>query len=193
MMSGLVTPQSIGLNDEKSVFKLLKISKKLFIISRFVYKYNFPFTGLFGFFPYLFHCDLYDIILIGIPSTFFTGFIAYYGFAINLWYLIHFYIISYYLRLKIRSINECLNTTGNGYQIIRNFNRVYREIQKYNEIFLSKYLLFIWLSMGAMIANTIFMSLLISFDFIMKISIIHGTIILSRIMGTEYIKSVGLH
>ena len=26
MMSGLVTPHSIGLNDEKSVFKLLKIS-----------------------------------------------------------------------------------------------------------------------------------------------------------------------
>ena len=36
MMSGLVSPKSIGLTNEKQIYKLIKLSKKLFIICELV-------------------------------------------------------------------------------------------------------------------------------------------------------------
>ena len=93
MMSGLVTPHSIGLNDEKNVLQLLKITKKLFKISKIVQKYNLPFLGSIGFIPYIIYCDLFEIVFYGIPNILYFSLVTYYCFELCLWHLIHFYII----------------------------------------------------------------------------------------------------
>ena len=161
MMSGLVTPHSIGLNDEKSVLKLLKTSRILFKITRFVQKYNLPFMGIIGFIPYIIYGDLFDIILFGIPHTIMLSLATYYACRSSLWHLIYFYILCYYMKIKIQSLNENLRKQ-NINEILNKFHSLHKQIQEYNENFWSKYLLCIWLLMGGIVINAIFIILFIS-------------------------------
>ena len=53
MMSGLVSPKSIGLTNEKQIYKLIKLSKRLFFICEFVVKIAVPLL--------CFHCKYFSI------------------------------------------------------------------------------------------------------------------------------------
>ena len=124
--------------------------------------------------PYLIYCDLNNVILYGVPNTFILGFASYHSFHLLLLHLIYFYIICYYLRIKIRALNDSLERRRNAFIILFNYHKLYKEIQDYNENFWSMFLLCIWLLLGALFIVTIFMSIFVSFNFIVKLIIIYG-------------------
>ena len=63
MMSGLVSPKSIGLTNEKQIYKLIIWAKKLFIICELVSKISIPLIAIItNIFPYITKCSAMDTI-----------------------------------------------------------------------------------------------------------------------------------
>ena len=155
----------------------MKISKYLFRISRFANKYTFPYLGSIAITPYIINCQLFEIIFYGIPNAIFISLSSYYLIGSCFWHLIYFYFICYYLRIRIRSLNKRLEKRVNIYNTVINFNQLYKQIQEYNDIFWSKYLLCVWLFMGFSIIDTLFIILFIPFNFIIKLIFIYALLV----------------
>jgi len=69
MLSGLVTPNSVGLTDTQSLDKFIKITKTMFKIMAFIHNRTTPLIGFFVIFVYLYFTTLLDTLLYGIIYT----------------------------------------------------------------------------------------------------------------------------
>ena len=70
MMSGLVSPKSIGLINKEEIYKMLKIYKILFKICELNARKIAPMVGfLIDIIPYVMNCSIGDTILYGIPHS----------------------------------------------------------------------------------------------------------------------------
>jgi hypothetical protein len=169
IMSGLVSPQSVGLYNQKDFRKMIKRFKILFKLSEF----NASIFILFGLFmstiPIVLNCSLSGIIFAGIP-----WFIVYtlYGKYVGNFFsyqTIYFYGICYYLRLKLRNINNEIeikirrNTRLSEFQafvkyVTRSLNSIYLEITEYNDNYWSTFLFMFTVLMTICINGIIYKS-----------------------------------
>ena len=53
MLSGLVTPNSVGLTDTQSLYKFCKITKTMFKIMAFIHNKTIPLFGLIVYYTYI--------------------------------------------------------------------------------------------------------------------------------------------
>jgi hypothetical protein len=176
MMSGLISPKSIGLTNKEEIYKLVKDSKILFSFCKWNSERVLPLMAFVtNLFPFIINCSLLDIIFFGIPHCLLYILFIHYICSIMFWPLVYFYFICRYINIKIKEQNDFITRAIVGRkvinslkisQLIRNLDRIYSELNQYNYEFWSLYLLTIWLSFGALI---IFLSY---FYFFSKLNII---------------------
>ena len=179
MMSGLVTPKSIEITDEIMLKQLLIKTRKLFNYNKyFNNEINFTISAFMCLIPYIIFTPLRTALIYGIPNSLIVGICGRYNFAISLWQLIYYYILCYYLKLKLISLNKRL-TKPLKYRevlaIIQSFNRLYIEIIDYNKTYISKYLLTIWVLFGSCIMFGISALIFSEFTIIIKLTMFYVT------------------
>ena len=169
MMSGLVSPKSLGLTDGKEVTKLVKTMKRLYWIIRFNTDRVLIFFGpIFTLTIYFFYGQPYDTIKFGIYNAILLFFWANHYFNLFLYQFFVFYIICLYLKMKINSLNERLIEMKRRKRFIRiretlqSFDSLYLEINEYNTTFWSKFLILIWLIFSSQI--TLILNLILFLD-----------------------------
>jgi hypothetical protein len=157
MMSGLVSPQCIGLYNEKDITKMMKRFKLLIKLSEINVILMAFCALLLAAIPIISNCSLGHIIFPGILWFIFFTHYVYHIADFLLIQMTYFYIICYYLRLKLRNINNEIeikirrNTRLSEFQVYvkyvtRSLNILYLEIKEYNDNYWSTFLfLFIFL------------------------------------------------
>jgi hypothetical protein len=180
MMSGLISPKSIGLTNKEEIYEMLKVYKILFKICELNAGKIMPLMGfLLNIIPFAMKCSIGDTILYGIPHSLLYGCGAHYAFTIIVWQVVYYYLICRYLKIKLKKSNELISQTLKKSQktsllsierIINSLDLSYVEIDDYNSNFWSKYLLTIWLILGSQIV-TAFYCLLFVKDIISKLII----------------------
>ena len=174
MLSGLITPISIGIHDKQVVIKLLTFSRKCI-------KYTEIITNA------IFYMSLISIILIftvGMKSPTYimvlfasfhcilTAINGYYVNCIITWQLVYYMIIVYYLWLKIQSINHKLIGIKKGKtninQIMRKLYDILTEIGDYNRIYWQYFLAIYWFLITIFITIALYMTFYIQIFFIIN-------------------------
>ena len=186
MLSGLRSPQSIGLTNPKEILKFAKQSKLLFQIVYRNNTYIMPFITLI---PvtlfYSLNTTVFNTIVYGIPNAILFYLWGYYAWNLLLYQLLYFYLICKYIKIKIRALNEktyqmikSKNTT-NSLNIIKCFTDIYTEINDYNTIYWSKFLLSLWINFGSFNIIFLFVALFYPVIYFVKIIFIYVTIVFS--------------
>jgi hypothetical protein len=179
-ISGSVPPQSIGLTKREDVFRLLKISKFLFFIPKFVPIIMFFAALVFGLVTYIQNLNINHPIILSIISvqSLLFGCACYYLYSIVITQLVYYHLICYYLKLKIKRINDGLKNNlklKNGFnsaKIIRSLNKIYEEINDYNNNYWSKFLICIWISIVSIISTFVYLSIFREMEIINKLIVI---------------------
>ena len=84
MMSGLVSPESIGLTNEKQIYKLIKLSKRLLFICELFTEHFAPvFAFILSISPYIINCSVMDTIIFGFPNSLLFSLWGHYASSIN--------------------------------------------------------------------------------------------------------------
>jgi hypothetical protein len=160
MMSGLISPKSIGLTNKVEINKLIKESKILFSICEWNNKIITPMIFTLNLLPFILNYSLLDLMIFGIPHTFLYTLSVHYNCSIIFWPLVYFYLICRYIKIKIKEQNDLIAkaiverkviNSQKILRLIRNLNAIYSEINEYNREFWSKYLLLIWFIFGFLI------------------------------------------
>jgi hypothetical protein len=155
MISGLVSPKSIGLFNREDINQLLKRSKLMFGVSRLlIIGTTFALFFLSGI-PLIINSPL-SLVLIEILWILLFTFCGYYCAHINLSQMTYFYIICLYLKLKLRnannSIRKCFEkkykmANRRIKNILISLNAIISEINIYNNDLWSKYLMIVLIIM----------------------------------------------
>jgi hypothetical protein len=155
MISGLVSPESIGLMNRKDINQLLKRSKLMFGVSRLlIIGTTFALFLLSGI-PLIINSPL-RLVLIEILWILLFILCVYYCAEINLSQMTYFYIICLYLKLKLRnannSIRKCFEKKDKMINrriknILISLNAIISEINTYNNDLWSKYLMIVLIIM----------------------------------------------
>jgi hypothetical protein len=112
MMSGLVSPQSIGLTNKVKIYKLVKLSKQFFICDTFTEKVMPIITLTLYNLPIINCCSLKQLVFYVIPLNSIFAFYCYIVYAFLLYQLVYFYLICYYVRI----LQEKKRKTGIPYK-----------------------------------------------------------------------------
>ena len=184
VLSGSITPSSVGLNNSTQVRQLLKIAKWLPLLK----KNNtilLPSICLLAIF--LMHLTSYNFIsslIIFIYPAIFNSLWCYYIFNLLSTQILIFYILCKYFLIKLKEMNRLLKkekrmNTNRIRNILRSFDALYREIYEYNTTFLSKFLLIIWLLFGIIIIFMIFIVIFTPISMEIKIPVFYFTLFYS--------------
>ena len=158
MTSGSVTPRSVGLTDGETVLTFIRRTDLLFrFIKIFIERAVLTVIFAVYFFPLATNFTLKESLLFAIPNTLLFQAFVYYCYSIIFYKMVYLYLICYYLKAKIRSINKraihLMETKRyeSLYQLMASIDKIYAEVNEYNMTFWSKYLLMFWLTFGAVI------------------------------------------
>ena len=184
MMSGSVSPASIGLTDEEQVIKLISLSRKLFIIVKYQCKFIVPMlAAFFVISPYLLSTSPIEIVLYGIPATIIYFHIELYFWTFFGYQYLYFYLVCKYLDMKLKNSNEKLIQiikSQKHYEIrkqIISFNAIYCEIKEYDSTYISKFLFQTWIVVGIMTIILIYVDVFISSEILIRISVHYVTML----------------
>jgi hypothetical protein len=187
MMSGLVSPKSIGLTNEVKIYKFLKISKQLLYICDIITEKLVPILFLTLFvWPIIKNCSLKQLIFYIIPMCIIYDFCCYTTFSIILYQMVYFYLICYYMRIKT---NECNNKIRNylknrialndkrAENLMTELNLIYSEIEDYNQNYWSKYLFWVWILLSTIINMFLYLAIFAKVNFLFRFVFIYGSIV----------------
>ena len=166
MMSGLRSPKSIGLTDEKVIQQFMRRQRLLLNVCEIFTEKALPLTA-FLMIVSIFYLNrsIVEFIFIGIPHSILLAFAGYITCNIIFWQVMYFYIICYYLRSKIIVINTKLEANINNKlrtncielkHAINSLQTIYKEIEEYNSNYWSNYLFLIWISFTILINTTLY-------------------------------------
>jgi hypothetical protein len=190
MISGLVSPKSIGLMNREDINHLLNKTKLMFGISRILT------IGL------TFVAFCLSVIPIIISPSFIIYFIeifwsllfivlGYFCANINLSQMTYFYIICLYLKLKLRNINYSIRksfetkfklTYNKMNNILKSLDSIISEINNYNNDLWSKYLMIVLMLVITALDITLFHSFFGKMSLFFKIILTYGSSILSLLL-----------
>jgi hypothetical protein len=161
MMSGLVSPKSIGLTNGEEIYKLIKQSKLWFSLFRCNNQILGPIFALsISLLPFVLNCSALDTIIFGIPHSLLYALGIHFVCNMSLWQIFYFRLICRYIKIKIKESNDFVSQLifrrklikwEQVLRIIRNLDVKYSELDECNQEIWSKYLLSIWLIYGTFI------------------------------------------
>ena len=176
MMSGLVSPKSLGLTDEQQITKLLKrtnILLKCLKINNYRILPMIAFTFVTSI--YSFTTNMWETVCYGIPNAIITTIFAIHFNNLITYHLLLHFIICLYTEMKLNAMNERLLEMKRRKRFIRiretlqSFDSLYSEINEYNTTFWSKILFTFWTLLGIIIVFTLYVCLFIKIDIVTKI------------------------
>ena len=175
MMSGLVSPKSLGLTDEQQITKLLNRTKFYLKCTQINNKFILPFAAMTTLIAlYLYKTSLRETVSYGIPNAIILTIWAIYYINILTYQCLLFFILCLYLKMKINSLNERLLEMKRRKQFIRiretlqSFDSLYSEIDEYNTTFWSKILLTFCIILGTVVVFALYVSLYVKVDIFIK-------------------------
>jgi hypothetical protein len=158
MMSGLVSPKSIGLTNGEEIYKLIKQSKVWFSYCRCNIQILVPICCLsLNLLPFVLNCSALDTIIFGIPHSLLYAIGVHYATAICVWQTFYFLLICRYIKIKFKESNDFVSQLifrrklikwKQVLRIIRNLDAKYSELDECNQEIWSKFLLSIWVITG---------------------------------------------
>ena len=188
MMSGKLSPKSVGLTDPTIITNLLRITKMLVNIIQFNNQIIIPiFAFIVSMVPIITNFTFMQTIIFGIPSSLLFIVYAYCAWNVMLYQLAYFHILCFYLKLKIIDINnklKVLSNTTNSYQIYEQLVKMdllYKEINEYNTTYWSKFLLSFWLTYGSATILLLYIIIFIEMSFYIKFIYIYAFIVFGSI------------
>jgi len=186
MMSGLVSPQSIGILEQISVNKLLKRAKFLFFINKINSILFAVFITIIPSFITYYSRSLFEILFYGIPWTLLFCLCIYFTFEYLIWQISYFYLDCFYLRLKLKSIkskikcglslNHLVRTDIKICPILKSLHEAFIEIYNFNNNFWSKYLLFFIVIFITSLNISIYVSIFAEMHFYLRLLFIYASI-----------------
>jgi hypothetical protein len=189
MMSGLVSPKSIGLTNEVKIYKFLKLSKQLFFICDIFTAKMVPIINLMISIPPMIKvCSLKQLILYIIPMNIIYAFSGYLVLSITLYQMVYFFLICYYITIKTK---ECNNKIRNyiknrialnnkrAKNLMTELNSIYSEIEDFNQNYWSKYLFWIWILFATIINMYLYLAIFSKVNFVLRFIFILGSIVFS--------------
>ena len=165
MMSGHITPQSIGLTDETIIRSLLKRSTLAFKAQDIMGRSMIIMAFFLSFFSYVFTVSPMAVLLIALPHSAIFGLGVSYVMNNICTHLFYFYILSYYLKLKQKEVNDFMRYAIenkdrikilNSKRITDTLNQIYEEIIDYDSNYWSKFIAVVWSSCTTVVALVIF-------------------------------------
>jgi hypothetical protein len=158
MMSGLISPNSIGLTNGEEIYKLIKQSKLWFSLCTYNNRILIPIFALStSLLPFVLNCSALDIIIFGISHSLLYSMGIHFVCTINVWQIFYFRLICRYINIKFKESNDFvyqlifrrkLIKWEQVLRIIQNLDAKYSELDKCNREIWSKYLLLFWLMAG---------------------------------------------
>jgi len=187
MMSGLVSPKSIGFRNKREIYRLLKRSKILFILC-LITAYITPFmASLVSISALALNYEhIYQFIFYGIPWSLIAGFSIHYSTCYLLWHISYFYIICFYLKIKFKSISNEIKVKIEGNSRITNnfvkylvnsYNRIFREVHDYNDNYWSLYLFWVLATFLTASNTCLFIMIFSEINFFMRFAVIYASIV----------------
>jgi hypothetical protein len=176
MVSGLVSPKSIGLINREDINQLLKKSKLIFKVSKFS-NIGFIISAIFlSGIPLIINSS-FELYLVEIFWV--LLFTVYSYFCINIIFsqMTYFYIICLYLKLKLRNANNSITKIFekmykmNNYRmknILKSLNSIISETNTYNNDFWSKYLMIVLILVTISLDLVLFQSIFGKSNFFIK-------------------------
>ena len=182
VLSGSITPSSVGLNHSIQVRQLLNIAKWLPLMKK-----NNETLIPFCIIAIVFGIHYYSLgflssIITGIYPIIFNSVIGYYIFNLLSVQIFLFYILCKYILIKLKQLNQMLKkekriNSMRIRNILHSCDALYREINEYNSTYWSKFLLIIWSLLGVTIIFLLYLVLFGSIPILIKISITYFLIL----------------
>ncbi|CAG2118303.1 unnamed protein product, partial [Medioppia subpectinata] len=135
--------------------------------------------------PYLLNCSWWETLVYGVPHGLVTCLNSYYAYGISMWLLIHFYLVSKYLGLRLRALSDRvsewdtsptgvptgLTTDQKVWAMVREAEAVCHETDSYNSTYWSKYLATVWSVLGSVTVLSLYVILFVSMDMFTKLMV----------------------
>jgi hypothetical protein len=167
MISGLVSPKSIGLINREHINQLLKKSKFMFEATRLPIICT-SFAGFcISFTPLIINSSFHLFLILIFWALLFTTFTNL-TININFSQMTYFYIICLYLKLKLRNANNSIRksfekkykmTNNKMKNILNSFDSIISEINTYNNDLWAKYLMIVLVSVILVLDLSLFESI----------------------------------
>ena len=207
MLSGFTSSQTIGLSNREDVKKLYNRTKLLLFCANFISKSSIFFAFFISFIPLSINATFIEIIFPIIPWVLIFITYCYYSANFLVYQIIYFYLICYYLKIKVINenlkINQILNsklrlTNLNIKLILRSMKSLHSEIIEYNNNYWSEFIFWI-LSITITIMNMclfyaiygyivilrpLFALIVITFIFLLSIILIISSSISSEVFNS---------
>jgi len=205
MMSGLVSPKSIDLSNREEILKWLKRSKLLFKLSSFILNGTiFLASFLVSFLTIVVNCSVVETIIYGIPWSLAFAFSTHCAISFTIWQLVYFYLINYYIKVRINHQNQVLRSQFNQNnkvldlnstrrkilrskmkqklvssqtnisQVLKSLNNIYKDISEYNNIYWSKFLFWFWTSYTFILGSLLYEILFRSVNILIRLAFIYA-------------------
>ncbi len=183
MMSGLVSPKSIGLTNKQEIYGMIRTTKFLFRIFEWNNNKVIPIIALsLNFLPFAMNCSTLDTIVFGIPNSVLFAFCAHNACNINIFQVVYFYLICYYIKIKFEESNDFVRqkkiNNENFLRFVCDLDAKYSELNEYDSNFWSKYLLSIWLIFGALVNFAFYVFLFADLNIMYKLIAGYGSALL---------------
>jgi hypothetical protein len=174
--------KSIGLTNEAQIYKIIKFSKILFFLAQITSITTVPLISFLSFLiPFCKSQFTLETIVIGIPHS-----IIWYIFSHNIssiisWQIVYFFLMCYYMKYKISSINKNLIINLKSSKIFQSshlidliilLNSLYLEINDYNSNFWSKFLFLILVTFSAISDSLLYSTIFGRMDLFSRILLI---------------------
>jgi hypothetical protein len=181
MISGLVSPKSIGLSNREDINQLLKRSKFMFKVSKLL-TFGPTFTGFCISFIPLFMNSSFHFFLIFIFWALLFATYSYLSININFSQMTYFYIICLYLKLKLRNVNNSIRksfekkykmTNNRMKNILNSLDSIISEINTYNNDLWAKYLMIVLVSVILVLDLSLFESIFEKMSLFFKIIMLY--------------------
>jgi len=107
MMSGLITPKTIGFYSREDILKLMKVSKSpLRMSSYFTQIFVFWAVAILSIVPLYQNSSFKELLAYEIFNTTLWTIGCCHIYILIVWQIRYFYIICYYIKIKLKRINE---------------------------------------------------------------------------------------
>ena len=170
VMSGSLTPDSIGLTDETQITNLIKKFKYFLKMLKFNLQIITWSTSVIIYLRYPRWITTLEWIFILLPNGIHWMMWINYVYSTYLYQYLYFVFITEYLKMKLKQVNFKLSERINYYRgrqeskirtititlVLKKLNSISDEVTEYNKIYWSKFILIIWLTMLIVISSLSF-------------------------------------
>jgi len=189
MISGSISPQSIGFTQIQDIKSLLKMTKISFFVSYLFTMIAIPFVAFtFSFVSLYLNLSLIEFIVFGIPNTILWTLYAYYSYNFLFWQINYLFLICYYLKCKLRRINQQLsNRIKNKVKsndrfiigLVCSLTLIYSEINDYDRSYWCIFLLIVFATFTSIINATLYLILFTEMNLMLRISCLYVVFVFS--------------